>query len=415
MTPMPLTVVGLSHHQVAPDELAVLETVAGALADRLLASPVVCGVIVLATCNRFEVYLDAQAFHPAVELTSRTLTELLGAGSASIVDALQVHVGQGAVEHCLSVAAGLDSMVVGEAEIAGQVRAALAESGDRAGAALHRLFQHALATSKTVASRTSLGAAGRSVASVGLGMVESRYGPLSQRRVLLIGTGAYARVVSAELVRRGCTDVQVHSSTGRAAAFAASHPVRAIDPGALVDELARAEVVVTCSGSNRVVLTRDLVAQARYGALCALPIVDLALNGDVDPGVAELPGVDLIGLEAIGEHAPAEAASAVLTAQDIVARAAETFAHLEGGRAADPAVIAMRAHIMGIIECEQALVARKYPPEVAQAVARSLRRVSNSLMHTPSVRAQELARTGELDDYRRAMHTLFGIDVPVAP
>ena len=415
MAPMPLTVVGLSHHQVAPDELAVLEPVAGALADRVLAAPVVSGVVVLSTCNRFEVYLDAEAFHPAVELTSRALMELLGAEATALVEALEVHVGQGAVAHCLSVAAGLDSMVVGEAEIAGQVRAALAEAGDRAGAALHRLFQHALATSKTVTSRTNLGAAGRSVASVGLGMVESRYGPLSERRVLLIGTGAYARVVSAELLRRGCNDVHVHSNTGRAAAFAATHPVHAIDPGALVDELARAEVVVTCSGSNRVVLTHELLAEARFGAQSALPIIDLALNSDVSPDAAELPGVDLIGLEAIGEHAPMEAATAVLEAQDIVARAAETFRHLEGGRAADPAVIAMRAHIMGIIECEQALVGRKYPPEVAEAVSRSLRRVSNSLMHTPSVRAQELARTGELDDYRRAMHTLFGIDVPVAP
>ena len=140
------------------------------------------------------------------------------------------------------------------------------------------------------------------------------------------------------------------------------------------------------AGSNRVVLTHELLEEARFGAQSALPIVDLALSSDVAPDAGELPGVDLIGLEAIGEHAPPEAATAMLEAQDIVAKAAETFRHIEGGRAADPAVIAMRAHVMGIIECEQALVGRKYPPEVAEAVVRSLRRVSNSLMHTPSLR-----------------------------
>ena len=412
---MPLVVVGLSHHQVAADELAVLEPVADELAARLSQSPVVAGLVVLSTCNRFEAYVDAEVFHPTVELVTRTITELAGPSAAPLMDALQVHVGQGAVEHCLTVACGLDSMVVGEAEVAGQVRAALAHAGDRASATLHRLFQHALTTSKAVTSSTGLGAAGRSVASVGLDLVESRHGSLPERRILLVGTGAYARVVSAELARRGCTDVWVHSSTGRATAFAATHPVRPIDPDRLVDELARAQLVITCSGSNRFRVTRAALAEARFGAQSALPIVDLALKGDVESAAAELPGVDLIDLEVIGEHAPSGATTAVLRAQEVVARATEAFLHLEGGRAADPAVVAMRAHIMGIIECEQALVARKYPPEVAEAVARSLRRVSNSLMHTPSLRAHELARTGELDDYRRAMYTLFGIEVPSAP
>ncbi len=411
---MPLVIVGLSHHDVAADELAVLDPVADQLAERLFASPGISGVVVLSTCNRFEVYLDADAFHPTVELASRTIAELVAPEGTGLVEALHVHVGEGAVAHTMAVTAGLDSMVLGEAEIAGQVRAAQAHAGQRLSPTLHRLFQSALTTSKAVTTHTSLGAAGRSVASVGLDLVEARHGAVAERRVLLIGTGAYARVVTAELARRGCTDTWVHSQTGRAASFAASHPpMRPIQPDDLPDALARAELVVCCSGSNGVVLTREMLEAARFGAQSALPIVDLALRSDVAPEAGELPGVDVVGLEAIGEHAPTEAAAAILNAQEIVAKAAETFLHIEGGRAADPAVVAMRAHVMGIIECEQAAVGRKYPPEVAEAVARSLRRVSNALLHTPSVRAQELARTGDLDDYRRAMHTLFGIEVPV--
>lgn len=407
---MSLVVVGASHHTVAMDELAQLAAIAEPLRRRLVEHPAISGSIVLATCNRFEVYLDAVRFHDAVEETLDLVAGLAGPSAASAVEALQVKVGEGAVAHCLTVACGLDSMVVGEAEIAGQVRTALAES-DAVSPVLRRLFQHALSTSKTVITHTSLGAAGRSVASVGLDLVESRHGRLAERRTLLIGTGAYARVVTAELSRRGCTDVWVHSATGRAEAFAQTHAVAPVHPGELVDALTRAELIITCSGASTPILDDSVLAPARSAATSALPIIDLSLGGDLTPAAAALPGVDCIGLEAIGEHAPTEAATAILAAQEIVTKGVAAFLHLEGGRAADPAVVAMRSHIMDIIGAELELVARRYPAETAEAVARSLRRVSNELMHTPSLRAQELARTGELDDYRRAMRTLFGIDI----
>lgn len=302
-------------------------------------------------------------------------------------------------------------MVIGESEISGQVRAALAASRHHMSPSLQRLFQTALATSKTVATRTQLGQAGRSVASVALDLADARHGRIAQRRVLILGTGAFARVVVAELSKRGCADIWVHSATGRAARFAATHPVSAVPTGELDDALARAELVVACSGGHNVVLTGRLMAQARFGADAALPVIDLSQGRDVEPAAAAVPGVDIIDLDTVGECAPSAGAPQILAARKLVEQAVATFMHIEGGRAADPAVIAMRSHIMGIIEAEMGVVARRYPDEVAAAVAQSLRRVSNELMHTPSVRAHELARTGDLDDYRRAMRTLFGIDV----
>lgn len=407
-----MLVVGVNHHQSALTDVATLAPLAEPLLEKLAANHSVTGAVVLATCNRFEVYLDAPAFHPAVEAATADIRKLAGPAGDEVCASLTVAAGEGAVRRCFTVAAGLDSMVMGEAEVAGQVRAALAAAGDVASAPLRRLFQHALATSKTVASRTRLGAAGRSIASVGLDVVEARYGAVAERRVLLIGTGAYARVVCADLLRRGCRDIWVHSLSGRGELFAQSHPVAVAND--LPDALARAEVVVTASKASIPVITGELLSAARFGASGALPIVDLSLSEDVDPTATQLPGVDLIDLEVIGAHAPTEAASAVLAAEDIVNKAVETFMHLESGRSADPAVVAMRAHVMAIIETEAEQAARKYPPEVAEAVARSLRRVSNALLHTPSLRAQQLARTGELDDYRRAMNTLFGIDVPTS-
>ena len=129
-------------------------------------------------------------------------------------------------------------MVIGEAEIIGQVREALAAAGSQAGPSLTRLFHAALTTAKAVTAQTDLGAAGRSIATVGLELVEKRHFPLAGRSALLVGTGSYARVVTAALVRRGCTDVTVYSPTGRAEQFAATHPVQPVGEDGLAEAIA---------------------------------------------------------------------------------------------------------------------------------------------------------------------------------
>jgi glutamyl-tRNA reductase len=401
---MPLLVVGVSHHAASSDELSLLGACCTQVRTGLSTEDVVSGSLVLATCNRFEVYVDATRFHDAVDAVTALVSRCVG---AHIGDQMEVRVGDDAVRHAMAVCAGLDSMVVGEAEIAGQVRAAMA--GADLTPRLRRLFQHSLTTSKAVASGTALGEAGRSLASVALDLVEARHGPLAGRQVLLIGTGSYARIVVGDLVRRAVSSVVVHSPSGRAARFAQTHDVAALDGGQLPQALAAAHLVISCSGGAAPVLERgDL--ELRDGATC-LPIVDLSPARDVADDVRTLPGVDLLDLDEIGRHVPQAASDALSKAWAIVNRGVAAFGHMECGRAADPAVVAMRTHIARIIEAELENVSRRYPTDVAEAVARSLRRVSNALLHTPSIRAHELARTGELDDYRKAMSTLFGIDV----
>jgi len=171
---------------------------------------------------------------------------------------------------------------------------------------------------------------------------------------------------------------------------------------------------VACSGGAATtgsLIGTGLLAGARAGVLAVLPVLDLSLTGDIDPEAANLLSVDLIDLEEIGAHAPAEQAAAVLAARDLVARGVDTYLHLEQGRAATPAVTAMRAHVSQFIEREIESANRRYDAETAAAVARSLRRVSNALLHTPSLRAAELARSGELADYSHALQTLFGIEI----
>ena len=392
-------------------ELAALGVRGRDLPARLLAeSDVVRGAVLLATCNRFEIYLDADEFHPAVDAARSLIFELAEPDLPEVEEALVLNVGDGAVEHLFRVACGLESMVVGEREIAGQVRQALTEHQATSGPTLRRLFQAALTTSKAVASTTALGASGRSLATVGLDLIADRFGDLAGRNVLLHGTGAYAGVVVAELTRRDVAEIRVHSSTGRAEAFAESHPqVVPIATQQLPDALSWADLVVACSGTGTRSLTADLLAEARRGRLEPLPILDLALTGDIAGEAAELAQIVLIDLDEVARNAPPEQTAAVEAATDLVRRGVDTFGHVEGGRRADPAVTAIRSYVSGIIEAEIDAAARKHSPETAEAVARSLRRVSNALLHTPSVRAAGLARTGELQDFAHALHILFGI------
>lgn len=413
MLGVPVTATGVSHHLVPLDDLATLTKVAEAMTAALDASGNLSGRVLLSTCNRFEVYFESESFHAGLETVLDAVRTALPAEHRGLVDEFEVYAGQGAVQHLLEVASGLDSMVIGEDEIIGQVREALAKAEGRASAALHRLFHAALTTGKAVSTDTELGAAGRSIAAVGLGMVEQRHFPLAGRRALVIGTGSYARVVTAALLRLGCVDLAVYSPTGRAEAFAESHPVAPVPADGLAAALATTDLLVSCSGGERVsgpVVTAEQLATARADA-GLLPVLDLSLTGDVAADAAVLVEVDLIDLEEIGAHAPTQQAAAVLAARDLVARGVDTYLHLEQGRAATPAVTAMRAHVSQFIEREIEAAARRYDPDTAAVVARSLRRVSNALLHTPSLRAAELARSGGLADYQHALRTLFGIDI----
>ena len=404
---------GLSHHLTSFEDLAALAATASQVNDGLAARPELSGFVLLATCNRFELYVDGPTFHGPVEAVVGVIRSALPDDRADLIGQFEVHAGELAVQHLLEVAAGLDAMVVGEDEVLGQVREALAAADAHTTAALRRLFHAALTTGKAVTSQTELGSAGRSIAAVGLDLVESRLFPLAGRRALLGGTGSYARVVAATLQRLGCTDLAVYSRSGRAERFADTHPVAPVPADGLAEAIASADLVVSCSGQDHgrePVLTAALLAGRPAGAPL-LPLLDLSLSGDVDPAAANLVGVDLIDLDEISAHAPAEQAAAVVEARDLVSRGVDTYLHLESGRAATPAVTAMRSHVTQFIEREIETAARRYDLQTAEAVARSLRRVSNALLHTPSLRAAELARAGGLEDYQHALHTLFGIDV----
>lgn len=406
---------GVSHHDLELTDLQRLSAGAENIAATLVAggapeSPI-RGAIALATCNRVEIYVQARRFHDAVETVAAALASAAGMPVDTVAAQLKVRVGAPVAAHLFAVAAGLDSMVVGEAEISGQVSRSLRRAQQQAtvSPALNQLFQRASRTAKLVQSRTRLGAAGRSVASVALDVVESAEGPLAGRTVLIIGTGSYARVVASALRARGCTDLRVYSPSGRAEAFAATHGAHPVTVGELPTALKEIDLLVACSGTTGGALTTDLMRDS--GRDKPLTVVDLALRSDVGEDVRALPSVRFVDLNTVSAHAPGEQLEALIEAQDLVINAVAEFEDSQAVRALDPAVVALRSHVSGVVAKEMDRLRVKFDADVAAELEQALHRVTRSMLHTPTLRAQELARSGDGAGYVAALHTLFGIEL----
>ncbi|NTW41401.1 MAG: glutamyl-tRNA reductase [Cellulomonadaceae bacterium] len=414
---MVLTSLLASHHDLDLDVLEQLSTGAHSVAEQVVTdSPAVTGCVVLATCNRFEVYLDVTdpaALSDVTEVVARTS----GLPHDDVVRALRARTGHEVVRHLFGVASGLDSMVVGEREVAGQVRRALevARAGGTTSPTLERLFQTASRTSRAVGSSTGLGATGRSVVGVALDLVEHALHTdeltLADARVLLVGTGSYAGASLTALRARGVRDVAVHSPSGRADQFAAERGLRAVPAGGLAQDLGSADVVIACSGATGPVIDAAMVAEARAGSSPQRPtvVVDLALRHDVDPHVAGVPGVRLVDLATVQAAAPAIVLPAVEAGLRIVAEATDAFEQALAEQASVPAVLALREHVERLAAVE---VERVGGAAAEAEVQRALRRFTAALLHTPSVAARTAAREGRDAEYRAALETVFGLDVP---
>ena len=410
---MVLLSLAASHHDLDLDVLERLSSDVHAVASELVGSVAsVSGAVVLATCNRFELYLevDDAAHTPRARAAAGAAVAARSGYTESQVEAhLRVRTGTDAATHLFSVASGLDSMVVGEREIAGQVRRALtaARRDQTTTSGLESLFQAASRVSRLVESRTGLGATGRSVVGVALDIAEQALPDWSDVRCVLIGTGSYAGASLAALKARGARDIRVYSASGRAGTFAAARGVRSLPASAdLAAEVSGVDLVVACSGAAGAVLGVDALAAARAGTSSPLTVVDLALRHDVDPGVRSLPGVRLVSLHTVAEHAPAEHA-AVRTAHEVVEAAAEAYEGDRRVREWNPAVVAERTRVLGGLE--GSLSELEHRDERAE---RALRRKTRAALHGPTVRAREAARAGDGAAYAAALAELAAIPAP---
>jgi glutamyl-tRNA reductase len=410
-----LVLIGGSHHDLSLTDLEILERHVDLIRERLFTAETtkqgINGGVLVSTCNRFEAYLDIERFHDAIDCAINIIGEVSGINGEVCRELLSVSIGASVTEHLFSVAAGLESMIVGEVEIAGQVRTAFkqAQADKTTTSQLEHLFQRAAAVSKRVATSTGLGAAGRSIVTVALDLVEQRHGSLAGKRPLLLGTGAYARVVVAALQRYKCGEIGVFSSSGRAQSFSRSHGTFAVGSDDLAKTIGNSDLIIACSGSKNHLLYSSTFS-ARSVSMPTIPIVDVALTSDLAPEVKTLHFTDVIDLEIIRMHAPEEHTEAMVLAREIVHESALEFERAQLSRSIDPAITLMRAHVDQLIENEIERVRSRSGDEIADEVSHSLNRVTKALLHTPSVRARSLTRTENQEEYRRAIQLLFGIE-----
>lgn len=408
-----------THADIDLETVAQLSNGSSGIATSALArSPAVKGAVVLATCNRYEIYGEAphaDDVEAARAALVGQISETSGLSEQLVSRSFSTHTGPDVSQHLFAVSSGLDSAVVGEREIAGQVRRALitAQQEGTASAGLVRLFQAASKTAKDVGAQTALGSRGLSIVSVALDLAIdlSEETDWSKKKVVVFGTGAYAGATMALLRERGCRDISVFSSSGRAATFVATRGGTALDGDTLHAAVAAADVMIGCSGSDTRVEAAEL-AQVRAGSTQPLIAIDLALTHDFDPAVGELDGVELLTLESVRLAAPQEQAESLAQASAMVTGAAQSFEQEREARSVDSAIVALRRHTMNVLDAEMEKVrARHGCTAAAEEVEFALRRMVKQLLHVPTVRARELASNGQQDDYVAALETLYGITV----
>jgi glutamyl-tRNA reductase len=313
------------------------------------------------------------------------------------------------------VASGLESMIVGEEEISGQVKRSLSQAHRHGYASknLNHLFQNAATVAKSVTTETGLGASGRSVITTALDVAGEHLKGFEGKKALLIGTGAYSRVVAAALQRMRVEEIYVYSRSGRAEKFSNNHETHPVRKDQLVEVMSEVDLVVSASGAQGFavdeVLARE-VASLR-SSQSPLILIDVSLSRDVAPEVSGVGGMVVIDLERIKDRAPQEHVDSVLTAREIIHSAVSNFEESMASRTIDPVVAALRAHIGVWVEEEIESVRRKSGNGAADEVQKSLRKVTNAILHAPSVKAKELAIDGNHQDYIRAVRLLFDIDV----
>ncbi|WP_203136845.1 glutamyl-tRNA reductase [Microbacterium sp. JZ31] len=378
----------------------VLEQLSAPGADRIapLIAPEVDGVVVLSTCNRVEAYVETDSADSA-EVIADAMRSASGLSAEQFAGAYAVKTDAKAAEHLFAVASGLESVVIGEGEIGGQVRRALTDARHQGTTTsdLERMFQRATETQKAIKNATALGRAGRSLVRLALELTDSRLADWTTQKVLLIGTGMYAAATIAALRDRGVTDITVHSGSGRGKMFGEKYGIAHVTRTDVIETANASDIVITCTTSDDPVVKPPMVA----GREKPLFVIDLGMPRNVDPAVGEVPGVTLLDLETIRLHAPLEELQATEAARAMVQDAAARFADVRRSRSAQPAIVALRQHAFTLLEDE---IARHPESEAA------LRHLVGRLLHTPTVRANDYAMQGRADEVFAAIETLFGVD-----
>jgi glutamyl-tRNA reductase len=393
------------------------EGVTKLLAD-VLASDHATEAFVLSTCNRVEIYAEVDKFHGGLAQASELLARRAGIDLDELTPHLYVHYEDRAVSHLFSVACGLDSMVVGESQVLGQVRLALrtAQDAGAAGRQLGALAQQALRVGKRARTETGIDRAGRSLVTAGLEVAGQVLGPLDGSEVLVVGAGAMSALAATVVAQGGAARVVVANRTlERAERVAAAVGGEAVPLDLLPGALASADLVVSCTGAVGHVLDTELLRTAVAGRPDRpLVVLDLALPRDVDPAAHDLPGVTVVDLETLaGALATSEHAADVEATREIVVEEVAAFLGWQRAVSVAPTVVALRDMADAVVRAELVRLSGRLPeldPHARAEIEQTVTRVVDKLLHAPTVRVKQLAEEPGGQSYADALNKLFGLD-----
>lgn len=402
------------------------DSVRGQTTSSLVDRPSLSEALIVSTCNRLEVYTVTNSFHTGVNDVVEVLHEVSGVDIETLRGYLYVRYADAAAEHMLVVASGLDSMVVGEQQIIGQVRTAYQQATEAGtvGPGLHSLAQTALHTGKRVHSETDIDEAGASMVSyaidealVQMGLDPAAEKPLAGKTALVLGAGAMSSLAATHLGREGVDKLIMANRTRERAERLASHSEQAGVPAEVVDfdqrsqVLSRVDMVVSATGADDfTVKPEDIPAGAK------LMLVDLSMPRDIDDACTEVDGVDLVNIERLHRakrEDPTGESDEGADALAIVREELEAFTSEQRIRDVVPAVSALRRQANEVMLDELDRLQSR-TPDMSEAdwkeVTHTIRRVMDKFLHEPTVRVKQLAARSGTVSYESALQELFGLE-----
>lgn len=428
---MSILVVGMSH-RCAPvrllEQVSMDDTTRIRATQELVACSSIEEAMILSTCNRVEIYAVTTGFHTGVNEIIDVLEKITAVPQKELRTYLYVRYADAAAEHLLYVTAGLDSMVVGEQQIIGQVRTAyqLAQEAGTVGYNLHSVVQSALHAGKRVHTETEIDDTGASMVSFALNEAfkEQGWEDMKGKTALVMGAGVMASMAATYLGKKGVDKLYLANRTLTRAQTLAEHSIQAGVPAQAIPFEERTtlyssvDMIVSATGAdNFIIKAQDMPMRCPSGA-ASLVLVDLSLPRDIEDSCTDIPGISLINIEKLHEVSHNIAAGPTAHAKAIVAEELESYSSAERIRDIAPSVAALRKHARELINNELQRLASRTPlmaEEDRVEVEKSIRRVVDKLLHEPTVKVKELAAHSGTVSYESALQELFGLPESVLP
>ena len=424
---MSVLVVGMSHRS-APvtllEQLSMDDAVRTSATSALVKQPSLSEAMIISTCNRLEVYAVASSFHTGVNEVVDVLHDISGVDIETLRGYLYVRYADAAAEHMMTVSAGLDSMVVGEQQIIGQVRTAYQEATDvgTVGPALHGLVQASLHAGKRVHHETDIDDAGASMVSFAfdealplMGLPPHEQAPLAGKKALVLGAGAMASLAATHLGRLGVETLVLANRTRSRAERLAEHAREAGVAAEVVDfesrneALREVDIAVSATGANTYTIEASDLTPGH-----PMMLIDLSMPRDISDDVMMVDQVQLVNIEKLHAIKKQDPSLSDAEAHRIVAEELDAYSSAQRIKDVAPAVTALRQHAAGLVDQELQRLRSRTPSmdeEDFEEVTRTLRRVVDKLLHQPTVRVKELAANSGTVSYDTALQELFGLAV----